>query len=209
MLDPTLLDMTERVIKIEKLKQEVCEIDDAVMTVDPIGDSGTGKDECGICISGIDKKDNFTIHVKYLTGLKNLTGSDMVTQALSLCKKYNVKRILIETNLSLGISLFKERISTQNLPISVDAIRSIGAKKTRLIETLEVPLHSGRVSLDPEILKDKNNEYQFKTFTFANEPEPNDRLDALSFAMQYWDGRGIFRASKAYRFEAVDIGSPF
>ncbi len=201
MLSPDMLDKQEQVLKWDQLIKVTTDIKDAIVTVDPAGDSGTGKDEAAICVTGVDIKDGRTVHVKYLMGYKSFTGVQVVTEALRLAKEYKAHTILVESNLSAYASLFQATAEHLKQSVRIVPIRSTVQKRQRLIESLEVPINSGRVSFDPAVLKDKATAMQFKTFTFAAEPEPNDRIDALSLSLIYWDERGLFKYSSAFRFE--------
>jgi len=207
LLDPSLISKAERVLKIDSLIVCDAETFDNCMTIDPAGDSSksANSDEHAICIGGRRRDDSKLVHIQYLNGYRNVSGADICKLALGLVRKYNVQKIIIETNFTAYLCLYQSEASRLGLNVKIESVRSSVNKRTRLIETLEVPINSNRVSFSRNILTDTETLDQFKNFTFGDLPANDDRLDALSLNLNYWQTTRIFAYNEKWQWDSVNL----
>lgn len=208
MLDPSLVDKDAAVIKYDVLPRTKDALQYAILTVDPAGDGGKkGSDEAAICVAGPSAANPHTLHVPLLSGFKGLTGEELARKTMEIAERYNVDRIIVESNLSGYYSLFR---SISGGRFRIEQTKSHANKHSRLIDVLEPILNSGKVSFDPAVLNDKTNAYQFKDFKFGSLPKNDDRLDALRFAVEYFLGRNFFRSPNSpQKWESAVIRSDY
>lgn len=205
MLDPTLLDKQSAVIKIDSVLQEKIDqkkLVDIIMTVDPVGDSGTGKDEGAISILA-NRKDKQIVHVLEIKGFKNISGEEFCKAVLAIAKAHGVKTVYVESNFNAYLSLFQRIVKDFDSFAGIIPIRATKNKHDRLIETLEPTINSGMISFEPGVLADKETLRQFKTLTFEHLPEPNDRLDSLSMGISVFEERGFFKQNSVFKIESA------
>lgn len=202
MLDPTLLDKSKAVIDIDCLTR----YDDKkwkkpaklIMIVDPKGE-GKGKDEAAWCVGGLTPDNR--LYVASLVGKKEFNATTFVDACLDECKRLGVRYVYVESNNAAGYpALFEQRSLAKDYKVGVEGFKTTVNKQAKITEALEVYTANEKVLFEPETLKDKETIYQFKTFTFASLPTPDDRLDVLAMLItRYQDA---LRLPKPYVFDS-------
>ena len=169
----------------------------SVMSIDP---AGRGKDETGYAI--VKMLNGFL----YVTDAGGIGGgySDEVLKALSIKARENsVNFIVVESN--FGDGMFTELLKpvlTKIHPCSIEEVRHNTQKEKRIIDTLEPVMNQHRLVVDPKVIKRDfesaqgyTPEMQLKYQLFYQMSRitrdkgslaHDDRLDALSIAVNYW-----------------------
>lgn len=168
----------------------------SVMTIDP---SGRGKDETAYCVV---KHLNGILYITDVGGLQGGYTQENLVKLSNVAYNNKVNLILIESNYGDGIfnELLKPILSAIH-PCTIEEVRHNTQKERRIIDTLEPVLNQHRLVIDSKIIKTRNfNEetqeelkldynlfYQLTHLTKdRGSLVHDDRLDALSMAVQYW-----------------------
>jgi hypothetical protein len=197
---------------------EFSEFTGSVMAIDP---SGRGKDETGYAV------------VKFLNGYLFVTragglegGYDSKTlQALAvIAKEENVKEIIIESNFGDGMytSLFEPVVNRVH-PCRINEVKHSTQKERRIIDTLEPVIARHRLVLNRSVVEtdyataqkydvenkfEKSLIYQMTRISLERGSlRHDDRLDALSMAVAYWNesmSRDVDKGVSAQREELLN-----
>jgi hypothetical protein len=138
------------------------------------------------------------------------------------CKRYNVSKLLIETNFGDGIvaELFKKHLQQTKQAIAVEEVRANVRKEDRIIDALEPVMNQHRLIIDRGVVewdyasnKDAAPEERLLYMLFYQMSRMcrekgairhDDRLDSLAQGVKYFtDAMGIsaYEAVKAKRQE--------
>jgi hypothetical protein len=142
--------------------------------------------------------------------------TEMVTQITTLldilrgCKKYNVTKLVIETNFGDGMvaELFKKHLQQTKQAIDIEEVRANVRKEDRIIDTLEPVLNQHRLIVDRSVVewdynsnKDAPPEDRLLYMLFyqmsrmcreKGAVKHDDRLDSLAQGVKYFiDAMGI------------------
>ena len=185
---------------------------ETICSVDP---SGRGTDETAAVY--ISQRNGF-LYVHEVRAYKDGYGDDTLLDILRGCKKYNVTKLLIETNFGDGIvgELFKKHLQQTKQAIDVEEVRANVRKEDRIIDALEPVLNQHRLILDRGVVewdyssnKDAPPEDRLLYMLFyqmsrmcreKGAVKHDDRLDCLAQGVKYFtDAMGI----SAY--EAVNL----
>ncbi len=185
---------------------------ETICSVDP---SGRGTDETAAVY--ISQRNGF-LYVHEVRAYKDGYGDDTLLDILRGCKKYNVTKLLIETNFGDGIvgELFKKHLQQTKQAIDVEEVRANVRKEDRIIDALEPVMNQHRLILDRGVVewdyssnKDAPPEDRLLYMLFyqmsrmcreKGAVKHDDRLDCLAQAVKYFtDAMGI----SAY--EAVNL----
>ena len=169
----------------------------SVLSIDP---AGRGKDETGYTVC---KMLNGYLYIPASGGLQGGYSEETLKYLCVLAKEHNVNTIIVESN--FGDGMFVELIKpilTRVHPCTIDEVRHSTQKERRIIDTLEPVLASHKLIIDPEVIKEDfrsaqayPNEsslkyqliYQLSRITRDRGAiTHDDRLDALSIAVNYW-----------------------
>ena len=184
----------------------------AVMAIDP---SGRGKDETGYAV------------VKALTGNLFLMESGGLTggyepetlEGLAYAAKRNkVKEIIVEANFGDGMfTQLLKPILGRIYPCTITEVKHSTQKEARIIDTLEPVMSSHRLVIDQKVIqKDYDTAsdikysliYQLTRITRDRGAlVHDDRLDALSIAVNYWVesmGRDNNKAASELKSQALE-----
>jgi hypothetical protein len=126
------------------------------------------------------------------------------------CKRYNVTKLLIETNFGDGIvaELFKKHLQQTKQAIDVEEVRANVRKEDRIIDALEPVMNQHRLVVDRKVVewdyssnKDAAPEERLLYMLFyqmsrmcreKGAVKHDDRLDSLAQAVKYFtDAMGI------------------
>ena len=185
---------------------------ETICSVDP---SGRGTDETAAVY--ISQKNGF-LYVHEVRAYRDGYSDDTLLDILRGCKRFNVTKLLVETNFGDGIigELFKKHLQQTKQAIDVEEVRANVRKEDRIIDALEPILNQHRLILDRGVVewdyssnKDAPPEDRLLYMLFyqmsrmcreKGAVKHDDRLDCLAQGVKYFtDAMGI----SAY--EAVNL----
>jgi hypothetical protein len=123
---------------------------ETICSVDP---SGRGTDETAACF--ISQRNGF-LYLHEVFASKDGYSDKTLLDILKRCKKYNVSKLLIETNFGDGIvaELFKKHLQQTKQNIDVEEVRANVRKEDRIIDALEPVLNQHRLVVDRKVIED-------------------------------------------------------
>ena len=169
----------------------------SVMSIDP---SGRGKDETGYAVV---KMLNGQLFVPQAGGLKGGYDDQTLKLLVNIAKDNKVNKIIIESNFGDGmfLELLKPILFT-SYPCSVEEVRHSKQKELRIIDVLEPVLNQHKLIVEPSVVQHDYKSaqsypvesqakymlmYQLSRITKdKGSLIHDDRLDALSIAVNYW-----------------------
>jgi len=187
-----------------QLQGEWSPYNETICSVDP---SGRGTDETAATY--ISQKNGF-LYVHEIRAYRDGYSDNTLLDILRGCKKYNVSKLVIETNFGDGIvaELFKKHLQQTKQNIGVEEVRATVRKEERIIDALEPIMNQHRLIIDRGVVEwDYNSNaddapekrllymlfYQMSRMCrekFAIRHD--DRLDSLAQGVKYFtDAMGI------------------
>jgi hypothetical protein len=169
----------------------------SVLSIDP---AGRGKDETGYAVV---KMLNGNLYVPDAGGIQGGYGEEVLRTLALKAKQHAVNAIVVESNFGDGMfnEIFKPVLNAI-YPCSIEEVRHSIQKEKRIIDTLEPVMNSHRLIIDPKVIqKDFESAqsyavesqlkyqmmYQMSRITRDRGAiTHDDRLDALSIAVNYW-----------------------
>jgi hypothetical protein len=177
---------------------------ETICSVDP---SGRGSDETAATY--ISQKNGF-LYVHEVRAYRDGYSDNTLLDILRGCKRYNVTKLLIETNFGDGIvaELFKKHLQQTKQAIDVEEVRANVRKEDRIIDALEPVMNQHRLVVDRKVVewdyssnKDAAPEERLLYMLFyqmsrmcreKGAVKHDDRLDSLAQAVKYFtDAMGI------------------
>jgi hypothetical protein len=189
---------------------------ETICSVDP---SGRGTDETAATY--ISQKNGF-LYVHEVRAYRDGYSDNTLLDILRGCKRYNVTKLLIETNFGDGIvaELFKKHLQQTKQAIDVEEVRANVRKEDRIIDALEPILNQHKLIVDKSVIewdynsnKDAPPEDRLLYMLFyqmsrmcreKGAVKHDDRLDSLAQGVKYFtDAMSIsaYEAVKARRQE--------
>ena len=189
---------------------------ETICSVDP---SGRGTDETAATY--ISQRNGF-LYVHEVRAYRDGYSDNTLLDILRGCKRYNVTKLLIETNFGDGIvaELFKKHLQQTKQAIDVEEVRANVRKEDRIIDALEPVLNQHKLIVDKSVVewdynsnKDAPPEDRLLYMLFyqmsrmcreKGAVKHDDRLDSLAQGVKYFtDAMGIsaYEAVKARRQE--------
>ena len=171
---------------------------ETICSVDP---SGRGSDETAACF--ISQRNGF-LYLHEVRAYRDGYSDTTLLDILKGCKKYNVTKLVVETNFGDGIvaELFKKHLQQTQQGIDVEEVRANVRKEDRIIDTLEPVLNQHRLVVDKSVVEwdyNSNKEappesrllymlfYQMSRMCREKGAvKHDDRLDALAQAVKYF-----------------------
>ena len=169
----------------------------SVMSIDP---AGRGQDETGYAIV---KMLNGNLFVPDAGGLQGGYSEKTLEILANKAKEHKVNYIIVESN--FGDGMFNQLmmpVLRRIYPCTIEEVRHNTQKEKRIIDTLEPILNQHRLIVDPKVIKqdwetaqDYPAEHQLKyqlMYQMSRLTKDrgaishDDRLDALSIAVNYW-----------------------
>lgn len=169
----------------------------SVMSIDP---SGRGQDETGYAVV---KMLNGFLYVSDCGGIQGGYEEGTLNELVRIAKDNKVNKIIIESN--FGDGMFTQLITPifgREYPCTIEEVRHSIQKEKRIIDTLEPVLGTHRLVVDPKVFENDwktiqkytserqlrySLSYQLTRITHQrNSLQQDDRLDALSIAVNYW-----------------------
>ncbi len=177
---------------------------ETICSVDP---SGRGSDETAATY--ISQRNGF-LYVHEVRAYRDGYSDNTLLDILRGCKRYNVTKLLIETNFGDGIvaELFKKHLQQTKQAIDVEEVRANVRKEDRIIDALEPVMNQHRLIVDRSVVewdynsnKDAAPEERLLYMLFyqmsrmcreKGAVKHDDRLDSLAQAVKYFtDAMGI------------------
>ena len=171
---------------------------ETICSIDP---SGRGSDETAAAY--ISQRNGF-LYLHEMRAYRDGYSDNTLLDVLRGCKKYNVTKLVIETNFGDGIvsELFRKHLVQTKQNIDIEEVRANVRKEDRIIDALEPVLNQHRLVVDRSVI-----EWDFKSNPDAPPEERllymlfyqmsrmcrekgavkhDDRLDALAQGVKYY-----------------------
>jgi hypothetical protein len=177
---------------------------ETICSVDP---SGRGTDETAATY--ISQRNGF-LYVHEIRSYRDGYSDNTLLDILRGCKKYNVSKLVIETNFGDGIvsELFRKHIQQTKQNIGIEEVRATVRKEERIIDALEPVMNQHRLIVDRGVVewdynsnKDDAPEKRLLYMLFYQMSRMcrekfairhDDRLDSLAQGVKYFtDAMGI------------------
>ena len=171
---------------------------ETICSVDP---SGRGTDETAAAF--ISQRNGF-LYLHKMCAYRDGYSDNTLLDILRHCKKYQVQKLVIETNFGDGIvaELFKKHLQQTKQAIDVEEVRANVRKEDRIIDALEPVLNQHRLIVDRSVIdwdyksnKDEAPEKRLLYMLFyqmsrmckeKGAVKHDDRLDALAQGVKYF-----------------------
>ena len=171
---------------------------ETICSVDP---SGRGSDETAAAF--ISQRNGF-LYLHEMRAYRDGYSDNTLLDILKGCRKYNVTKLVIETNFGDGIvsELFRKHLLQTKQGIAIEEVRATVRKEQRIIDTLEPVLNQHRLVVDRAVIdwdynsnKDAAPESRLLYMLFYQMSrmcrekfavKHDDRLDCLSQGVQYF-----------------------
>ena len=171
---------------------------ETICSVDP---SGRGTDETAATY--ISQRNGF-LYVHEVRAYRDGYSDNTLLDILRGCKRYNVTKLLIETNFGDGIvaELFKKHLQQTKQAIDVEEVRANVRKEDRIIDALEPVMNQHRLIMDRSVVewdyssnKDAAPEERLLYMLFyqmsrmcreKGAVKHDDRLDSLAQGVKYF-----------------------
>ena len=171
---------------------------ETICSVDP---SGRGSDETAA--SFISQKNGF-LYLHEMRAYRDGYSDNTLLDILRGCKKYNVTKLVVETNFGDGIvsELFKKHLQQTKQAIDVEEVRANVRKEDRIIDSLEPILNQHRLVVNRDVIewdyasnKDEAPELRLMYMLFyqmsrmcreKGAVKHDDRLDSLAQGVKYF-----------------------
>src|SRR6056300_1329157 len=177
---------------------------ETICSVDP---SGRGTDETAAAF--ISQRNGF-LYLHEMRAYREGYSDNTLLDILKGCKKYNVTKLVIETNFGDGIvaELFKKHLQQTKQAIGVEEVRATLRKEQRIIDALEPIFNQHRLVVDRSVIdwdytsnKDEAPEKRLQYMLFyqmsrmcmeKGAVRHDDRIDCLAQGVKYFtDAMGI------------------
>lgn len=189
---------------------------ETICSVDP---SGRGSDETAATY--ISQRNGF-LYVHEVRAYRDGYSDNTLLDILRGCKRFNVTKLLIETNFGDGViaELFKKHLQQTKQAIDVEEVRANVRKEDRIIDSLEPVMNQHRLIVDRSVVewdyssnKDAAPEERLLYMLFyqmsrmcreKGAVRHDDRIDSLAQGVKYFtDAMGIsaYEAVKQKRME--------
>ena len=171
---------------------------ETICSVDP---SGRGTDETAACF--VSQRNGF-LYLHEVFATRDGYSDHTLLSILRKCKKYNVSKLLIETNFGDGIvaELFRKHLVQTKQNIDIEEVRANVRKEDRIIDALEPVLNQHRLIVDHSVIQsdfrsnpDAPPEERLLYMLFyqmsrmcreKGAVRHDDRIDALAQAIKYY-----------------------
>ena len=171
---------------------------ETICSVDP---SGRGTDETAAAY--ISQRNGY-LYLHEMRAYRDGYSDNTLLDILKGCKKFNVTKLVVETNFGDGIvsELFKKHLQQTQQSIDVEEVRANVRKEDRIIDTLEPVFNQHRLVVDRSVVdwdynsnKDEAPEKRLLYMLFyqmsrmcreKGAVRHDDRLDALAQGVKYF-----------------------
>ena len=181
-----------------QLQGEWTDYSESICSVDP---SGRGTDETAAAF--ISQKNGF-LYLHEMRAYRDGYSDNTLLNILRGCRKYNVTKLVIETNFGDGIvgELFKKHLQMTGQAIDVEEVRANVRKEDRIIDSLEPVMNQHRLIVDKSVIEwdyrsnpDEAPELRLMYMLFyqmsrmcreKGAVKHDDRLDCLAQGIKYF-----------------------
>ena len=171
---------------------------ETICSIDP---SGRGTDETAAAY--ISQRNGY-LYLHDMRAYRSGYSDDTLLDILRGCKKFNVTKLVIETNFGDGIvaELFRKHLQQTKQPIDIEEVRANVRKEDRIIDALEPVLNQHRLVVDRKVIewdyssnKDAPPEERLLYMLFyqmsrmcreKGAVKHDDRLDCLAQGVKYY-----------------------
>ena len=189
---------------------------ETVCSVDP---SGRGTDETAAAF--ISQKNGF-LYLHEMRAYRDGYSDSTLLDILRGCRRYNVTKLVIETNFGDGIvsELFKKHLQQTKQAIDIEEVRANVRKEDRIIDSLEPVLNQHRLCVDKSVIEwdyksnpDAPPELRLMYMLFyqmsrmcreKGAVKHDDRLDCLAQGVQYFTDALSISAQEAVNLRKRD-----
>jgi hypothetical protein len=170
---------------------EMAEYTGSVMSIDP---SGRGKDQTGYAIVKIL---HGNLYVMEVGGFQDGFSETTLKSLAVIAKKHNINHCIIEENYGGGMfaQLFTPVLARLH-PTTVEEVKHSIQKEKRMADVLEPVMNQHRLVFDINVIKADYRDDQDPRYSLVYQMtrltrdkgalRNDDKLDALSMAVQYW-----------------------
>ena len=194
-----------------QLQGEWTPYSETICSVDP---SGRGTDETAA--SFISQKNGY-LFLHEMRAYRDGYSDTTLLNILRGCRKYNVTKLVIETNFGDGIvgELFKKHLQMTGQAIDVEEVRANVRKEDRIIDALEPVMNQHRLVVDKKVIewdyasnKDEAPEKRLMYMLFyqmgrmcreKGAIKHDDRLDCLAQGVKYFTDAMSISAHEAIK----------
>ena len=171
---------------------------ETICSVDP---SGRGTDETAAAF--LSQKNGF-LYLHEMRAYRDGYSDNTLLNILRGCRKYNVTKLVIETNFGDGIvgELFKKHLQMTGQHIDIEEVRANVRKEDRIIDSLEPVMNQHRLVIDKKVIewdyasnRDEAPEKRLMYMLFyqmgrmcreKGAIKHDDRLDCLAQGVKYY-----------------------
>ena len=177
---------------------------ETICSVDP---SGRGSDETTAAY--LSQRNGF-LYLHEMRAYRDGYSDNTLLDILKGCKKYEVSKLVVETNFGDGLvsELFRKHLQQTNQRVDVEEVRATVRKEDRIIDSLEPVLNQHRLVIDKGVIEwdfksnpDEAPERRLMYMLFyqmsrmcreKGAVRHDDRIDCLAQGVQYFtDAMGI------------------
>ena len=177
---------------------------ETICSVDP---SGRGSDET---TAAYLSQRNGILYLHEMRAYRDGYSDNTLLDILKGCKKYEVSKLVVETNFGDGLvsELFRKHLQQTNQRVDVEEVRATVRKEDRIIDSLEPVLNQHRLVVDKRVIEwdfksnpDEAPERRLMYMLFyqmsrmcreKGAVKHDDRIDCLAQGVQYFtDAMGI------------------
>jgi len=189
---------------------------ETICSVDP---SGRGTDETAAAF--LSQRNGF-IYLHEIRASRDGYSDKTLLGILDGCRKYNVTKLVIETNFGDGIvsELFRKHLINRKQPVDIEEVRANVRKEDRIIDSLEPVLNQHRLVVDRSVI-----EWDYKSNPDAAPEERlmymlfyqmsrmcrekgaikhDDRLDCLAQGVQYFTDALAISATQQIKLRELE-----
>ena len=192
------------------------EYSETICSVDP---SGRGTDETAAAF--LSQRNGF-IYLHEMRAFRDGYSDNTLLNILDGCRKYNVTKIVIETNFGDGIvsELFRKHLSSRKQYVDIEEVRANVRKEDRIIDSLEPVLNQHRLVVDRQVVewdyrsnKDEAPELRLMYMLFyqmsrmcreKGAVKHDDRLDCLAQGVQYFTDALSISATEQIKIKELE-----
>ena len=189
---------------------------ETICSVDP---SGRGTDETAAAF--ISQKNGF-LYLHEMSAYRDGYSDSTLLDILRKCRKYNVTKLVIETNFGDGMvaELFKKHLQQTKQAIDIEEVRANVRKEDRIIDALEPILNQHRLVCNRSVIdwdynsnQDSPPEERLQYMLFyqmsrmcreKGAVKHDDRLDALAQGVKYFTDALSISAYEAIKMRKQD-----
>ena len=192
------------------------EYSETICSIDP---SGRGSDETAAAF--LSQRNGF-IYLHEMRAFRDGYSDKTLLNILDGCRKYNVTKLVIETNFGDGIvsELIRKHLITRKQAVDIEEVRANVRKEDRIIDSLEPILNQHRLVVDRQVI-----EWDYKSNPDAAPEERliymlfyqmsrmcrekgavkhDDRLDCLAQGVQYYTDALAISATEQIKLRELE-----